>query len=242
MSQDQTLLLVMAGLTMFIGVLGAVAQAEVRRILAFHSVSQIGYIVMGFALFTSASLAAAIFFILHHSLVKANLFLISGVIQRRRGSTKLKELGNLTASDPLLAVLFLVTALSLAGIPPLTGFWAKLGLVQAGLKLSTTSAFAVIAVSLVVSVFTLISMVKIWIEAFWKPAPDARLPASPNPTRGVAFVMYGPILFLTAVTLGLGLAPEPLLTLAFGAADQLLDRGDYVRAVLGVDLNESLAD
>lgn len=241
MSHDQTLILVIAGLTMAVGVLGAVAQAEVRRILAFHSVSQIGYIVMGFALFTSASLAGAIFFILHHSIVKSNLFLISGVIQRRSGSTKLKELGELIQREPLLAGLFLVTALSLAGMPPLSGFWAKLGLVQAGLETQTAGAFAVIAVSLGVSVFTLISMVKIWNEAFWKPAPDGIAPPLPKASKGVAFVMYAPICFLTAVTVLLGLAPEPVLTLARDAAEQLMDRSGYVRAVLGVELNESPA-
>ncbi len=241
MSLDQTRILVIAGLTMAVGVLGAVAQAEVRRILAFHSVSQIGYIVMGLALFTSASLAGAIFFILHHSLVKSNLFLISGVIQRRSGSTKLKELGELAQREPLLAGLFLVNALSLAGLPPLSGFWAKLGLVQAGMQIQTAGAFTIIAVSLVVSILTLISMIKIWNEAFWKPAADGMAAPLPKESNGVAFLMYAPICFLTALTLVLGLAPEPVLTLVRDAAEQLMDRADYVRAVLGVELNESPA-
>jgi multicomponent Na+:H+ antiporter subunit D len=243
MSFDQTLILLIAGLTMSIGVLGAVAQAEVKRILAFHSVSQIGYIVMGIGLFTASSLAGAIYFILHHGIVKANLFLIGGVIHNRGGSTKLKQLGDLIRRAPLLAILFLVSALSLAGLPPLSGFWAKLGLVQAGLEKQTTGAFTVVAVSLAVSVFTLISMIKIWNEAFWKPTPDGIAAPLPTESKGVgtALVMYGPICFLTACTLMLGLAPEPVLTLVHEAADQLLDRAEYLRVVLEGEFHESPA-
>ncbi len=241
MSHDQTLMLAIAGLTMAVGVLGAVAQAEVRRILAFHSVSQIGYIVMGFALFTVASVAGAIFFILHHSIVKSNLFLISGVIQRRCGGTKLKDLGELIQRAPLLAGLFLVTALSLAGMPPLSGFWAKLGLVQAGLETGTIGAFAIVAVSLAVSIVTLISMIKIWNEAFWKPAPEGVMSPPPAASKRATFLMYAPICFLTALTVLMGLAPEPVLVLVREAAQQLMDRTDYMRAVLGDVLNESPA-
>lgn len=241
MDQNQALMLGIAGLTMVVGVLGAVAQAEVRRILAFHSVSQIGYIVMGFALFTTASLAGAIFFILHHSIVKTNLFLISGVIQQRKGSTKLKEIGQLIQTEPLLAGLFLVTALSLAGTPPLSGFWAKLGLVQAGLTIQSIGAFAVVAASLAVSIVTLISMVKIWNEAFWKEVPDAAVPRLPNSSKSWAFLMYAPILFLTTLTVVLGMSPEPVLALVHAAAEQLTNRADYVQAILGVDIHESAA-
>lgn len=240
-TQDQVLFLVIAGLTMIVGVLGAVAQNEVRRVLAFHSVSQMGYIVMGFALFTSASLAAAIFFMLHHSIVKSNLFLISGVIHRRGGSTRLSQVGGLIRSAPLLAGLFLVTSLSLAGIPPLSGFWAKLGLVQAGLKIETPGSFSIVAVSLAVSVLTLISMIKIWNEAFWKPCPES-VASPPQPASLTENTLtYGPIIFLTALTVFVGLAPESLLVLVQDAADQLLNRGDYVRAVLGVEFHESVS-
>ncbi len=236
MPQSQTLILGIAGCTMVVGVLGAVAQAEVRRILAFHSVSQIGYMVMGFGLFTSASVAGAILFILHHGIVKSNLFLISGAIQQRGGSTTLKEIGNLIRREPLLAGLFFVTALSLAGLPPLSGFWAKLALVQAGLETRTVESFAVIAVSLAVSLFTLISMIKIWTEAFWKPAPDGMTAPPPSASSGATFSMFAPILLLTLLTALVGLAPEVLLVLVREAAEQLMHRADYIHAVLGVEI------
>src|SRR5262245_27330061 len=119
-----TLILVIAGLTMLTGVLGAMAQNEFRRILSFHIVSQIGYMIMGLGLFTRLALAGSVFYIVHHIIVKTNLFLVSGVTYRLRGTFELKDLGGLYHAHPLLALLFLIPALLLAGMPALSGFLA----------------------------------------------------------------------------------------------------------------------
>ena len=161
-----TLILVLAGLTMITGVLGAVAQYDFRRLLSFHIISQIGYLLMGLGLFSPLALAGAIFFTLHVSLAKAALFLMSGVTNRLTSTFDLKRMGGLYQARPILAVLFLLPALSLAGLPPLSGFFAKLSLVQAGLELKQ---YVIVAVALGVSLLTLFSMIKIWTEAFWKP-------------------------------------------------------------------------
>ncbi|MEM9488950.1 MAG: proton-conducting transporter membrane subunit, partial [Myxococcota bacterium] len=131
-------LLLGAGATMVVGVLGAVAQGTVRRILGFHIISQIGYIAVGVGLLAAPTpelvafaVAAAIFYTLHHILVKTNLFLIAGVIERMSGTGRLDRLGGLAKRAPWLAILFLIPALSLAGIPPLSGFWAKLATFKA---------------------------------------------------------------------------------------------------------------
>lgn len=228
------IILVIAGFTMVVGVLGAVAQNEVRRILAFHSVSQVGYMIMGLGLMTASSLAGGIFFFLHHSLVKSNLFLISGIMQRQAGSVTLKHIGDLISRTPYLALLFLISALSLAGLPPFSGFWAKLALVQAGLALGETTAYLVIAASLAVGLFTLISMTKIWNEAFWKKAPEGMdaLAATASAGRRGEWMMYLPVLLMTALILFLGLMPQPLLHLVQLAAAQLMDPSAYVQAVL----------
>ncbi|MDQ4147290.1 MAG: Na+/H+ antiporter subunit D, partial [Pseudomonadota bacterium] len=134
-----TLILIVAGLSMVTGVLGAVAQNEFRRILSFHIVSQIGYMLMGLGLFSSLALAGSVFYIIHHIIVKTNLFLVSGVAHRLGGTYELKKLGGLYSAYPFLALLFLVSALSLAGLPPFSGFFAKLALVQAGLQLEQYS-------------------------------------------------------------------------------------------------------
>jgi multicomponent Na+:H+ antiporter subunit D len=151
--------LLLACLTMFFGVIGAAVQFDFRRILAFHSISQIGYMVMGLGLYTPLGLAGTLFFIVHHTLVKSNLFLVSGVVAHLRGTFHLKHLGGLYRSQPWLAVLFVLAAFSLAGLPPLTGFWAKFMLIKSGLQ---ERAYGTVIVALVVSLLTLFSMTKIW--------------------------------------------------------------------------------
>jgi multicomponent Na+:H+ antiporter subunit D len=169
------LILVLSALTMITGVLGAMAQGEFRRILSFHIISQIGYMTMGLGLFTVAGLAGAIFYIVHHIIVKTNLFLVSGVVCRVAGSFELARLGGVSTRAPVLALLFAIPAFSLAGIPPLSGFIAKFALVQASLSVEQ---FLVAAVALLVGLLTLYSMTKIWNGAFWgmsqrQPRPGA---------------------------------------------------------------------
>jgi multicomponent Na+:H+ antiporter subunit D len=228
------LLLGIAAFTMAVGVLGAVSQREVRRILAFHSVSQVGYMVMGLGLFTLSSLAGAIFFVLHHAIIKSNLFLVSGIMRSDGRDVGLDRQGGLLARSPGLSACFLVTALSLAGIPPLSGFWAKLLLVRSGLEVGSRGAPVVVATSLAVGLVTLISMTKIWNEAFWKPAPAEALAPRERGTRPRA-LLYVPVFLLTALGFTLGMAPEPLLDVVRRAAAELADPTEYVRAVLGED-------
>lgn len=222
-----TIILILAGLTMVTGVLGAMAQNEFRRILSFHIISQIGYMVMGLGLFTHAALAGSVFYIVHHIIVKTNLFLVSGVVHQLRGSFHVQALGSLYQTRPLIAVLFLVPALSLAGLPPLSGFFAKLALVRAGLD---AERFTIVAVGLAVGLLTLLSMMKIWTEAFWKPLPESMHPPE---AVGRLKPLVTPAVALAVLTVLIGLFAEPVFDLSMRAADQLLDRGGYIRAVLG---------
>jgi multicomponent Na+:H+ antiporter subunit D len=225
-----TIILVIAGLTMVTGVLGAVAQNDFRRILSFHIVSQIGYMVMGLGLFTRLALAGSVFYIVHHIVVKTNLFLVSGVVDRLRGTLQLSLLGGLYQSRPLLAGLFLVPALSLAGLPPFSGFFAKLALIHAGFQ---AERYVIVAVALAVGLLTLVSMMKIWAEAFWKPRPESTADQPDDvPPEGL-HAMIGPIAVLAAVTVLIGLGAGPLFDLSLRAADQLMDRRGYIQAVLG---------
>src|SRR5690606_18723293 len=130
-SRPGALLLVVASLTMVVGVFGAITQNDIKRILSFHIVSQIGYMVMGLGLFTVAGLAGAVIYIVHHIVVKTSLFLVAGLVEQRTGTGHLDELTGLRRLEPVLGVLFLLPALSLAGIPPFSGFVAKLALAQA---------------------------------------------------------------------------------------------------------------
>jgi multicomponent Na+:H+ antiporter subunit D len=228
-----TIILVVAGFTMVTGVLGAVAQTEVRRLLTFHIISQIGYLLMGLGLFSPLALAAALYFTFHVSVAKVSLFLISGLTGFLQGSYDLKKLGGLYRTRPVVAVLFLIPALSLAGIPPLSGFFAKVGLVQAGLN---AGQYLLVGVSLAVSLLTLFSMMKIWNEAFWKPAPPRTMPvAETEITAGTANLTAWlmPIALLAAVTLVISFGAGGFFNLALQAGEQLLNPLGYVQAVLG---------
>ncbi|MEQ9411763.1 MAG: Na+/H+ antiporter subunit D [Fuerstiella sp.] len=225
------LLLIIAGLTMVTGVLGAMAQSEIRRILSFHIISQIGYMLMGLALFTPLALAGSIFYIIHHIVVKTNLFLIGGIVEQRFGSGRLADVGGLYRRAPVLTTLFFLSAMSLAGVPPLSGFFAKLTLIRGGLEAERE---AIVVVALVVSLLTLFSMTKIWAEAFWKPAPkDAGIDRAPEQRLWRhRFCLFSPPLCLATITVGIGLLAGPMMNVSIATARQLLTPDNYIAAVL----------
>jgi multicomponent Na+:H+ antiporter subunit D len=226
-----TIILVAAGLTMITGALGALAQYELRRMLSFLIISHIGFAVMGLGLFTPAGLAGAVFYIIEDIIVLTVLFMVAGVIRRRGGSERFDQLGGLYATVPGLAALFLVPALSLSGIPPLSGFFAKLALLQAGLA---AGQYAIVATALVASFLTLMSVTRIWSEVFWKDAPADGAPLAT--ARGVLAspaLARAPIVVLVALIVALGLAAGPVFDLAQQAADQLSEPARYVQIVLG---------
>lgn len=230
MGYTHNLILVISGFTMVVGVLGALAQMEVRRLLSFHIVSQIGYMTMGLALFTPIALAGSIFHMLHNIIAKTNLFLISGVTNRLGGSYDLKKLGGFYRAAPMLSVLFLVSALGLAGIPPLSGFFSKVVLIYAGFEVRS---YWIVAVSLVVSVFTLMSMTKIWAEAYWKPSPDSSSDPLPSLTLSEKLALFVPVSLMALFVVAMGIFAGPLIELLIQASGQLLDPAAYIEVVLG---------
>ena len=222
-------LLVLAGLTMTVGVLGAIAQDDVKRILSFHIISQIGYMIFGVGLFTLAGLAGAVLYIVHHIIVKTTLFLVAGIVEHRMGTAQLHRLGGMMHGAPLLAVLFLLPALSLAGIPPLSGFAAKLSLLQAGVAVDQ---WAIVAVSLAVSLLTLFSMTKIWNGVFWGQ-PDEPPPTSEEDRAPVSPLMVGATGVLVVASLAVAVSAGPLFEISERAAGILLERSAYIDAVVG---------
>ncbi|MFO7592306.1 MAG: Na+/H+ antiporter subunit D [Acidimicrobiia bacterium] len=222
-----TLLLTIAGLTMLVGVLGAIAQNDIKRILSFHIVSQIGYMVLGLALFTVAGVAAAIFYIVHHIVVKTALFLSGGLVEHATGTGALDRLSGLARSSPLLALLFLLPALSLAGIPPFSGFVGKLALADAGFA---ADRFVVVGVSLLVSLLTLFSMTKIWSGVFWgevEPKPPVGATRLRTPR-----LMTATTAVVVAMSLAIAVSARPIYDLSRRAAADLLEPTAYVREVL----------
>ncbi|HKK18313.1 MAG TPA: proton-conducting transporter membrane subunit [Opitutales bacterium] len=235
-SHFQTLLIVLSVFTMVTGVFGAASHFQMRRILSFHIISQIGYMTVALAIMTPLALASGIFYLVHHIIVKTNLFLISGVVLRMKGSDDLAHVGGLSKSAPWLALLFFIPAFSLGGIPPLSGFWAKFGVVKAGLD---ASHWWVVTFALLVGVMTLFSMTKIWAEAFWKKQPELDEEASgalectePAEVRRSLRWMLPPITVMALATVVIGLFGNPLFRFTERAAAQLIDAESYRAAVL----------
>ena len=230
-SRPATLILVLAGATMLVGVLGAIAQDDVKRILSFTIISQIGFMVMGLGFFTVAGLAAVVFAIMHHIVVKTSLFLTGGLIEHAGGSSRLRQLGGMISTVPFLAALFLLSVLSLVGVPPFSGFVAKLALTEAGFA---SHEFAVVAVSLLVSLLTLLAMIRIWMGVFWNPAeePGADVVAvAPNRFGGPPLMVI-PAALLVVCSLAIAVAAGPLFSLSERTATDLLHPSRYVREVL----------
>ncbi len=251
-----------AGTTMLLGVLGAAVQTNMRRLLSFHIVSQIGYMLMGLAIAGAAlavaerpgldeaernaalaaatlALAGAVLHTLHNMIVKGGLFLVAGVVERTEGADDLNRVGGLYKSRPGLAAIFFVLAMSLAGIPVLSGFWSKVLLVKAGLE---AQAYGLIATSLLVSVVTLFSMTKIWMYAFWKPAPEPSPIAEsdrvssigtrdPRSGRGL-WAMYAGCLILATGAVVMGAFAAPIVDYVEAAAANVIDPRNYFDAAL----------
>ncbi len=208
--------------SMLIGVLGAVAQTELRRLLSFHIVSQIGYLAFGIGLFTISGVAGALFYLVHYTIVKCALFLVSGAAERLGGSADLKKLGGIAHLSPALAALFFVAAVSLAGLPPTSGFFSKFLVASAGIE---AGRYFGVTICFVAGILTLFSMMKIWTMGFWGDPPATTAPAPPR--RGV--LLATGLLVSFSVTLAVG--AEPLYQFTTATAAQVLDTAGYVEAV-----------
>ena len=257
----QGIVLATALATMFVGVLGAMTHTDMRRILSYHIIASIGFMLLGLGIGSPLAMAASIFYMVHGILVKVLLFMLIGRIAAANpeGSFELGRSGGLYKARPGLAVLFLLAALALIGIPPLSGFWAKLALVDAGIA---AEAWWVIGVMLAVSLLTFVPLIRIWSEAFWKAAPEragggaAPVPSAreaeaisaaaaaraPDPGRAAGKpdgeppppdLRDAPVIALSALLLLVGFLPAPLLSLTDRSAEGLMDPAPYIDSVLG---------
>ena len=208
--------------TMAIGVLGAIAQTDIRRILAFQVIASIGFLLLGMALGSTLAMTAAVFYMVHAMLLKTQLFMMTGIIGREADSFELDQLGGLYRNRPGLAIAFLLGALALIGIPPLSGFWAKLMMLETGLD---QGAIVAVAVVVIYSLLTFIPLIRIWSHAFWRPGVPGSVDldfAAVAAGRTERRLLTLPAVGLVAVVLLIGLMPEPLLQVAEGAAAGIL--------------------
>jgi multicomponent Na+:H+ antiporter subunit D len=229
-------LLVAALLTLIVAILGAIAQNDLKRLLSFTLVSHIGYMVFGIAIGSVAGLAAAIFYAVHHITIQTALFLASGLVERRGGTTSGRRLGGLAQLSPLLGVLYFIPAMNLAGIPPLSGFVGKLGLFRAGVAEGGWLVYTVVAAGALTSLLTLYAVARVWNVAFWRSPLEAEDPEpvllDPSPKGVLPRTMVAATAAMVAVGVLLAVIAGPVWAVSTRAAEDLMDQSAYVATVL----------
>lgn len=256
----RTPLLIVAGLTLIVGILGAVAQTDLKRMLSFTLVSHIGYLLFGVALGTELGLAAAVYYTVHHIVVQTTLFLAVGLIEQRTGTTKISALGGLMTLSPALSWIFLIPALNLGGIPPLSGFIGKVALFFAGVVDADWLTITLVAIGALTSLLTLYVMGRTWNQVFWRSPVEApeRLPETEQLIKQIKAIkgaraigadeparqklpgtMARPAVLMLAVSIALTVFAGPLWKTAENAAANLIDPRVYVSAVFEVGQNGS---
>lgn len=222
--------------SMVVGALAALGETSIRSVLSFHMVSQIGYIMLGVALFGKLGLTAGIFYLIHHMIVKASMFFSTAAIEETYGSGYFKDISNLLKREPLIAIAFFAGAMSLSGIPPFSGFVAKFSLLTAAVDKNNVLAICAIILA---SIITLMAELRIWSKTFWPrqsskdtltTTNSADMVATAQKTASIPIVLPG--LLLASMSLFIGINADFLFELSSNAADSLINIEGYVQAVM----------
>ena len=246
------LLMWVALATMIVGILGAMAQTDIKRLLSFTLVSHIGYMIFGVALGTAQGLSGAIFYAVHHILVQTALFLVVGLIERQSGTSSLRRLGSLLYTAPIIAILYFIPAMNLGGIPPFSGFMGKIMLLQAGANDGTWLSWVLIGGAVITSLLTLYVMVLVWSKGFLRDradAPEGHVAlARPAPLADVTdevayservdvgrlpFGMFGSTALLVLASTIITFVAGPVSGVTSRSAESAQDQSIYQDAVLG---------
>ncbi|WP_120003547.1 Na+/H+ antiporter subunit D [Nesterenkonia muleiensis] len=242
--QLSTALMIFAGLTMIVGILGALAQTDIKRMLSFTLISHIGYLVFGLALSSVIGMAATVYYVAHHITIQTTLFLVTGLIERRSGTSNVDRLGGLAKISPVLALLFFVPAMNLAGIPPFSGFVGKLGMMQGGIAENTWITWTLVFASVLTSLLTLLAVARIWSRGFWRKTEDAEDPGEALAHKTLAHAraankrllpvqMIAPTALLVGMSVAFTVFAGPLMDFSRDAAQDMYERTPYLEAVLG---------
>jgi hydrogenase-4 component F len=206
--------------TMLLGIILALTQDDLKRLLAYSSVSQMGYVLVGIGLGTYLGCYGGLYHLLNHALYKSLLFMCVGAVMYATGARRISELGGLRSQMPITSGCFFLGALAIAGFPPLNGFWSKLTVY---LALARAGLWWAAVIAILVSILTMVAMVCAGYRVFWG---DRRLSTtSALSVREVPARMWVPMVVLAAICLLLGIYPQ--------LPYPLLDRAAAVLATLG---------
>lgn len=232
---NQIILMIIAGLTMFFGGIGALVQKDMMRVFSYLIICHIGFMVGGLSLFTQVALVGAVMYMFHDIIVKATLFMLGGVMYRIFGSTRLYNMGGMMDNYPKLSLLFAIPLFALVGIPPLSGFWPKISLFNASY---TAGEIAMLVMFIFASLITLVIIAKVWNKSFSTSNPNQeKKPTFKyfkdfNLAEKAAYVV--PIIFLVGVTLYYSFFAEHFQMVAERIGEELMNTEHYYNAVYGI--------
>ncbi len=224
---------VMAALTILSGGLGAIVHENMGKIFGYLIICHIGFMMAGLGIFTEIAIAGTVFYLVHDIIVKTNLFMVSGLILKINGTQNIKELGGMYKAYPFLSLLLAIPLFSLIGIPPLSGFWAKLFFIEGGIE---ANEYTLVGFIILGSFLTLWVIARLWSFVFWKNAENL-----PKPAKGVYYkdlkltekcAMIFPIVFLAIISLYIGFAAEHIIVLSKQVASELMNPKLYIDTVL----------
>jgi multicomponent Na+:H+ antiporter subunit D len=214
-------------ISMFVGVLLAIGQWDFKRLLAYHSISQIGYVVFAIGLGTPLGIIGGLFHLFNHSLFKSLLFLNAGSVEYATGTRQLDKLGGLSKEMPITSGTSLIASLSIAGIPPFCGFWSKLIIIIAAFQAQNTIGGII---CILVSMVTLASFLKVQKYAFTRKVEQAI-----SGIKEVPFGMVFSMVILAVLCIVVGLLFMPFVEIIIKpAANVLLEGLSYSNHILGV--------
>ena len=227
------IIMIIAILTLVSGGIGALVQNNMRKVFSYLIICHIGYMIAGIGMFTEVAIAGAVFYLIHDIVVKTNLFMLSGVVYRIKGTNSMRDLGGIYAKWPKISLLLFIPLFSLVGIPPLSGFWPKINLIKAGFA---GDNFITVGAIIFASFITLVIIAKLWAEVFWKE--EKELPLRSNfgyfskmtNMKRLQFII--PVTLLSVVSLYIGFGAEHIQELSARIADELVNSQGYVDAVL----------
>jgi multicomponent Na+:H+ antiporter subunit D len=225
-----------AGCTILAGGAAALVQNNIRKMFSYLIICHIGFMIAGVGFGSVIAITGVIFYLFHDIIVKTNLFMVAGLTYRITGTSSIRDLGGIYDKYPKMALLMAVPLFSLVGIPPLSGFWPKIGLITAGF---TDHKWVVAGMIILGSFFTLIAIARLWAEVFWKPSKDIVVRQDFTfwdkfePKRKLMYLI--PIGFLASLSLFIGLGAGVIEPVAERIALELSDTMNYVNAVFKIE-------
>ena len=214
----------MAVVTMILGGLGAVYHWEIKKILAYNVIVSVGFVLFGVAIASEQSLSGSLFYLMHDMLAKALIFITAGAIISIFGTDKLKEFSGLILFRPLLGWLFFIACLTLAGVPPLSGFVGKVIILKGAVE---ANEIVMAVVGLFSSLLVLYSVIKIFIHSFWG---ESLMSEGQEFSSGKSALLPGTLLVIAVLALGIG--AEYVMPFINQATEVMINPSIYIEAVL----------